>query len=107
MNEQFGRVIGDLKSKKVYEAAYPGDISDYNQRHLFFKKINPRAKFIYLLFEGNDFISMDYMEIEKEPKSYHRLRRYYVPIIDFLRNPFSIKTSPLSKLIYNKVVDVV
>ena len=44
------------------------------------------------------------MEMEKEPKSYHRLRRYYVPVIDFLRNPFSIKTSPLSKLIYNQVV---
>ena len=39
MNEQFGRVIGDLKSKKVYEAAYPGDISDYNQRHLFSRKL--------------------------------------------------------------------
>ena len=72
----------------------------------FFKEINPRAKFIYLLFEGNDFISMDFMEIEKEPKSYHRLRRYYVPIIDFLRNPFSIKTSPLSKLIYNQVLAI-
>ena len=39
MNEQFGSVIGDLKSKKVYEAAYPGDISDYNQRHLFSRKL--------------------------------------------------------------------
>ena len=106
MNEQFGSVIGDLKSKEVYEAAYPGNISDYNQRHLFFKEINPRAKFIYLLFEGNDFISIDSMEMEKEPKSYHRLRRYYVPVIDFLRNPFSIKTSPLSKLIYNQVVAI-
>lgn len=53
--EQYGAVIASLASLRVYEAAHPGGIDDYNRRHSMFRKIKPNAKFIYLLFEGNDF----------------------------------------------------
>ena len=97
MDEQFGSVISNLISKKVYEAAYPGDISEYNNRHLFFKKINPDAKFLYLLFEGNDFIPS---ELPKT-KQYSFLRKYY----SFVKN--QMLKIPLHKLIYAKYIAIV
>ena len=90
MNEQFGSVIGSLISKEVYEAAHPGGINDYNKRHFFFKKIKPNAKFIYLLFEGNDFVSS---ELPKS-KSYFFLRK-------FLNKSYTL---PLYRLIYTKYI---
>ena len=56
MSEQFGSLFQSLSGIKVYEAAHPGNINDYNKRHLFLKEKNPNAKFVYLLFEGNDFV---------------------------------------------------
>ena len=94
MNEQFGSVIGNLISKEVYEAAYPGDIIHYNQRHLFFKKIKPDTKFLYLLFEGNDFVTS---ELHKKTKQYSFLRKYYLNV----KNEF-IRRIPLNRLIYTK-----
>ena len=80
MNEQFGSVIGNLISKEVYEAAHPGNIEEYNRRHRFFKKINSDAKFIYLMFEGNDFGNA---KSYQKTKPWHHLRKYYVPVFEF------------------------
>ena len=41
MSEQFGSIFQYLSGIKVYEAAHPGGINDYNRRHLFFKEKNP------------------------------------------------------------------
>jgi len=82
MSEQFGSIFQSLTGIKMYEAPHPGDINDYNKRHLFFKEKNPNAKFVYLLFEGNDFIDPKTQTIDLLPKtkSLHHLRFIYVPI---------------------------
>ena len=96
MNEQFGSIFQSLTGIKVYEAAHPGNINNYNKRHLFFKEKNPNAKFVYLLYEGNDFIDPKTQSIALVPKTkpWHHLR--------FIYNPINKATSklPLSKLVF-------
>lgn len=80
MKDQFGSVISTLTSAKVYEAAHPGTIDDYNARHSLIKRINPDAKFIYLLYEGNDFPRKSpTLKIKTRP--WHYFRDFYVPIL--------------------------
>ena len=55
MNQQLGSVLSRLSLKNIYEAAHPGEISAYIKRHQELQYENPEAKYIYLLFEGNDF----------------------------------------------------
>ena len=100
MNEQFGSVIGNLISKEVYEAAHPGDINDYNQRHYFLKKINPDAKFIYLLYEGNDFHASE-LPKTKSKKGLRKkgLKQYVV----YVKN--QLFSTPLFKLIISKYAE--
>ena len=96
MSEQFGSIFQSLTGIKVYEAAHPGNINDYNNRHLFFKEKNPNAKFVYLLFEGNDFIypKTHISALSPKTKPLHHLRFIYVPIGN------STSKFPLTKLVF-------
>ena len=87
MNQQLGSVLEKLSKKKIYEAAHPGDIYDYNKRHRFLKKKNPKLKFIYLIFEGNDFY-------RKNPNEYHTMKNYSNLLIR------KIRQLPIYKLYY-------
>ena len=100
MTEQFGNVISTLISKKVYEAAHPGNISAYNKRHSFFKRINPDAKFLYLVFEGNDFLNQNSPSIKPKTRPWHHARKFYIPIVNLYRD------LPLRKLIYLKMKEL-
>ena len=95
MSEQFGSIFQSLTGIKMYEAAYPGGIDDYNKRHLFLKKKNPNAKFVYLLFEGNDFSYSKKSSFALIPKTkpWHHLRFIYYPIFN------STSKLPLNKLV--------
>ena len=97
MNEQFGSVIGELISKEVYEAGHPGDITDYNKRHYFLKKINSDAKFIYLLYEGNDFHASELPKTKSKRGLRKKGLRQYVVYVDY-----QLKKIPLYKLIITK-----
>ncbi len=99
MSEQFGSIFQSLTGKKVYEAAHPGDINNYNKRHLFLKEKNPNAKFVYLLFEGNDFIypKTNTSALIAKTKPWHHLRFIYIPIGK------AISKLPLNKLVLTMI----
>lgn len=96
-DEQLGSIISSNTNHKIYEAAHPGDIDVYIERYNYLKDLHngTSKKYIFVLFEGNDFYGTltNNKEAAETKKPWHLLRPLYSPLVN------AIKNTALNKLI--------
>lgn len=88
-SDQLGATLAKLTNRRIYEAAHPGDIDFYINRHKLLTKAQKKPKkYIFMLFEGNDFYETERLKRQSPSKQriWHQLRPIYGPIGNFIKN---------------------